>query len=104
MSNEELEYEDAEINDHAVKSGAVDLLREAAKAQTEQRAQEAPASKTNFIIPPGMNPSTITLENYRQVTGHRFRMTKDQHEVRGLNRADAFVESKAVAVSKLEVN
>ena len=91
MSNEEFVYEDAETV-------------EAEVAQASSAPTSSGPLATNFIIPPGMNPDDITLENYRKVTGHRFRMTKDQKEVRSLNREDAFVESKAVAVSKLEVN
>ena len=61
-------------------------------------------TKVNFVIPTGVDPSTITLENYREVTGTRFRMTKDQKDVRGLSRSEAFAESKALAVSQLGVN
>ena len=57
----------------------------------------------NFFLPPGVNPDDLTLENYREVTGKRFRMTKDQAQVRGLSREDAFAESKALAVSQLGV-
>lgn len=57
----------------------------------------------NFFIPAGVNPDDLTLENYREVTGKRFRMTKDQAQVRGLSREAAFAESKALAVSQLGV-
>lgn len=57
----------------------------------------------NFHIPEGVNPEELTLENYREVTQKRYRMTKDQKE-RGLSREDAFAESKALAVSQLGGN
>ncbi len=55
----------------------------------------------NFFIPTGVSISSLTLENYRELTGKRFRMTKDQSKVRGLNREEAFAESKALAFSQL---
>lgn len=55
----------------------------------------------NFFIPEGVNSVDLTLDNYRKVTQKRFRMTKDQAKVRGLTREEAFVESKALAVSQL---
>lgn len=55
----------------------------------------------NFVIPEGVDPNAITLENYRKVTGTRYRMTKDQMKVRGISREVAFDESKALAVSQL---
>lgn len=61
-------------------------------------------AKVNFIIPPGIDPAMLTLENYREVTNARFRMTKDQKDVRGLSREEAFAESKALAISQLGGN
>jgi len=58
----------------------------------------------NFFIPEGVNLETLTLANYREVTGKRFRMTKDQAKVRNLTRETAFVESKALAISQLGVS
>lgn len=55
----------------------------------------------NFVIPEGVNPAELTLKNYRELTTKRFRMTKDQKEVRSLSREDAFAESKALAISQL---
>lgn len=57
----------------------------------------------NFFIPQGVSVADLTLENYREVTGKRFRMTKDQMS-RGLSREVAFVESKALVVGKLGDN
>ena len=54
----------------------------------------------NFFIPAGVNPGDLTLENYRELTGKRFRMTKDQAKVRNLTREQAFAESKALATSQ----
>jgi hypothetical protein len=55
----------------------------------------------NFFIPEGVNPADLTLDNYRELTGKRFRKTKDQEVVRSLTREEAFAESKALAVSQL---
>lgn len=55
----------------------------------------------NFFIPEGVDPNSLTLENYRKLTSHRYRMTKDQAKVRGLTREVAFIESKALAISQL---
>ncbi len=90
MSNEEYVYEDPETT-------------EAEVTPELQASKSGGSTAINFITPPGMNPNDLTLENYREVTGHRFRMTKDQKDVRGLSRANAFAESKALAVSQLEV-
>jgi len=70
---------------------------------TTSTASDASNSRVtvNFFIPEGMTPDNLTLENYREVTGKRFRMTKDQSKVRGLTREQAFAESKALAVSQL---
>lgn len=95
MSNEEYVYEDP-------KTGEVVSI-EVPTAPEVVAPKPSSSRATNFIIPPGMNPGDITLDNYREVTGHRFRMTKDQKDVRSLNRTDAFDESKAIAVSQLEV-
>ena len=54
----------------------------------------------NFFIPTGVNPEDLTLDNYRELTGKRFRMTKDQAKVRNLTREQAFAESKALATSQ----
>lgn len=54
----------------------------------------------NFFIPAGVNVGDLTLENYRELTGKRFRMTKDQAKVRNLTREQAFAESKALATSQ----
>jgi len=53
----------------------------------------------NFFIPQGVDAGELTLENYRELTGKRFRMTKDQKDVRGLSRAAAFDESRTKAMS-----
>lgn len=58
----------------------------------------------NFFIPENVDATSLTLENYREVTGKRFRMTKDQAKVRGLSRESAFAESKALAISQLGGN
>ena len=58
--------------------------------------------KVNFFIPEGVDPVTLTVDNYRQVTTKRFRMTKDQFAVRGLNREEAFAESISLAIAQLK--
>ena len=58
----------------------------------------------NFFVPEGVDPESLTLENYREITTKRFRMTKDQAKVRSLTREEAFAESKALAISQLGVN
>lgn len=77
---------------------------EEAQPSTE-RSTETDVSNSrvtvNFFIPEGVNAEDLTLENYRTVTGKRFRMTKDQTKVRGLARDVAFEESKALAISQL---
>lgn len=52
----------------------------------------------NFFIPSGTDAESLTLDNYREVTGKRFRMTKDQKS-RGLSREDAFAESRTLAMN-----
>ena len=80
------------------------VTQEAVEAVTDSDSVNADANNrvtVNFFIPKGMDPATLTLENYRQLTTKRFRMTKNQAQVRGLNREQAFAESKALAVSQL---
>jgi len=55
------------------------------------------ATKVNFYVPAGLDASTLTLDNYRELTKKRYRMTKDQ-AARKLTREAAFEESKALAV------
>ena len=72
--------------------------------ETTQPAARAPRkAKVNFVLPAGVDPESITLDNYREVTGARYRMTKAQKEA-GLSREEAFAESKALAVSQLGGN
>lgn len=88
------------MNENAVASDATETKRppiDSVESGSNNRVT------VNFFIPEGMNPETLTLKNYRELTSKRFRMTKDQKEVRGLNRETAFVESKALAISQLGV-
>ncbi len=76
-------------------------------SQSADRSVNASTSSrvtVNFFIPEGVDPANLTLENYREVTTKRFRMTKDQFVTRGLSRKEAFVESKALAISQLGVS
>jgi len=56
----------------------------------------------NFFVPANVSVDDLTLENYRELTGKRFRMTKDQRVVRDLTREQAFAESKALAITQAE--
>ena len=77
-------------------------MNENATTQEPMTATRSTSRVTvNFVLPDGIDPNTITLDNYRKVTGARFRMTKDQMKVRSISRAVAFDESKALAVSQL---
>lgn len=76
----------------------------AAATEATDRSTEGGSNSrvtVNFFIPEGVNPADLTLDNYRELTGKRFRKTKDQEVVRSLTREQAFVESKALAVSQL---
>ena len=55
----------------------------------------------NFVIPEGIDPDSLTLKNYYEVTKKRFRMNNDQAKIRQLSREEAFNESRALAVSQL---
>ena len=65
---------------------------------TSKKKTSAP-TKINFLTPKGIDVNTLTVENYREVTGHRYRKTKDQTE-RKLTREQAFEESKALALTQ----
>ena len=88
------------MNENAVASSATETTVPSSSVDTGTNSRVT----VNFFIPENVNATTLTLENYRKVTGKRFRMTKDQAKVRGLSREDAFVESRALAVSQLGVN
>lgn len=47
----------------------------------------------NLSLPEGVNASELTIDNFKEKTGRRFRMTKDQKS-RGLDREAAFAEFK----------
>jgi len=87
------------MNENAVASSATETI----VPSSVDTGNVSSRVTVNFFVPEGVNPESLTLENYREVTGKRFRMTKDQKEVRGLNRETAFVESKALAISQLGV-
>lgn len=89
------------MNENAVASTATETAVTSSSVDTGSTNSRV---TVNFFIPEGVSPASLTLENYRELTGKRFRMTKDQKEVRGINRTVAFVESKALAISQLGVN
>ena len=70
------------------------VVSESAEVSSNERVT------VNFYIPPGMDVDNLTLDNYRSVTGKRYRMTKEQ-KARNLTREQAFEESRALAVSQL---
>lgn len=47
-----------------------------------------------LVLPEGKTVEDLTLENFRAMTGRRFRMTKNQKLVRKLTREQAFEEFK----------
>lgn len=58
----------------------------------------------NFTLPQGVDPKEMTLENYKDLTGKRYRMTGDQTErvkAGTLSREQAFEDSKALAIEQL---
>jgi hypothetical protein len=87
------------MNENATASAEVDT--EVASTDTETKSNSRVT--VNFFIPEGVSPQELTLENYRELTGKRFRMNKDQAQVRSLTREVAFEESKALAISQLGV-
>jgi hypothetical protein len=54
--------------------------------------ESAPVVKSVPTKKSNVNIAGLTLENYKEKTGHRFRMTKDQ-KIRGLTREEAFAEA-----------
>lgn len=122
LSNEEVSFDTARIEKWGRQVRAIKKEIIMNENATTQEATEAPIDRRplvdksdsteggtnsrvtiNFFIPEGVDPNSLTLENYREVTTKRFRMTKDQKEVRGLTREVAFAESKALAISQLGV-
>lgn len=107
ISNENVNFDPALIE--AWKERVRVIKQEVAMTENtlEQENDETGSTSTsnnrvtvNFFIPDGVNPNDLTLDNYREITGKRYRMTKDQME-RKLSREQAFAESKALAVSQL---
>ena len=80
---------------------ATEEVQTASESSATTDASTTNRVTVNFFIPEGANAEDLTLENYREVTGKRFRMTKDQRRVREMSREDAFAESKALAISQL---
>ena len=98
MANEETEVE---VNEEVVTQPpqvSVENTARQSDSQPTNSADEAAAPVTvNFFIPSGVDASELTLDNYRELTGKRFRMTKEQ-KTRGVNRTEAFEESKQLAI------
>lgn len=76
--------------------------QEAAVETTVETTSSNSRVTVNFFVPTNVSVDDLTLENYRELTGKRFRMTKDQRVVRDLTREQAFAESKALAITQVE--
>lgn len=78
----------------------------APSTQTTSDAINKPSKRVvvNFFLPDGVDVDNLTIDNYREVTGKRFRMTNDQAKVRKLTREESFTESKALAISQRGTN
>lgn len=87
------------MNENAVAQDATNVAQPVVDNSVNSNNSERVT--VNFIIPEGVSPESLTFENYREQTGKRFRMTKDQFKVRGMSREAAFEESKALAFSQL---
>ena len=73
------------------------------EAAVEATVENTGSSVTvNFFVPASVSVDDLTLDNYRELTGKRFRMTKDQRVIRDLTREQAFAESKALAITQVE--
>lgn len=79
----------------------ITMNENALKEASDHDTDNANHTVVNFHVPTGVNPVELTLENYRMVTGKRYRMTKDQKE-RGLSREAAFDESRSLVLKHLE--
>lgn len=77
---------------------AEDVVEGENRPSIDQSSNEAVV--VNFFIPQGVDATELTLENYRELTGKRYRMTKDQKDVRSLSRAAAFEESRTKAMEQ----
>ena len=78
------------------------IEQEAAVEATVETTSSNSRVTVNFFVPTNVSVDDLTLENYREKTGKRFRMTKDQRVVRDLTREQAFTESKALAITQTE--
>ncbi len=62
---------------------------------TGRRPIDKEESDVNTVVfPADFNLSELTLVNYREVTGQRFRMTKEEKYTLNLNREEAFARRK----------
>lgn len=62
-----------------------------------------PRRTTTIVVPEGVDVNSLTLDNFQQITGKRFRMTKEQSvraEAGTLTRAQALEEFKKELASK----
>jgi len=53
------------------------------------------------VFPADFNISELTLANYREVTGQRFRVTKEEKYILKLNREDAFARRKSILLGEV---
>ena len=88
------------MNENAVAQDVAEV-NQPTVSNNESTSNNSDRVTVNFMIPEGVSPESLTFDNYREKTGKRFRMTKDQFKVRGMSREEAFEESKSLAVSQL---
>jgi hypothetical protein len=111
ISNEEVSFDPTKIE--TWKEQVREIKKEIAMSEDvlEQDVTEdgSEATKTgttnsrvtvNFYVPNGVDLADLTLDNYRELTNKRYRMTKEQ-KARNLSREAAFEESKALATNQL---
>lgn len=102
LSNEQVNFDLDRIN--AWQERAKEIKREISmnenavkEAEAEETGSKSARVTVNFHVPQGVNPADLTLDNYRELTGKRYRMTKDQKD-RELTREAAFAESQELAL------
>lgn len=76
------------------------MSTESTNEVTEEGVDTAPSTQkkaTTIVVPPGVDVNSLTLDNFRQLTGKRFRMTKEQRareQAGQLTREQALEEFK----------
>jgi hypothetical protein len=97
MNTEETAVDNVTTTDEVIPATPVVKMPVPARDSNAARAE-------SFELPTGIQISELTLDNFREKTGKRFRMTKDQRErnkAKLMTREEAFEEFK---VALLELN